>query len=73
MSAADYPVGTVYHDRNNRVCTIVDRLTTTNLAGEVVRVRYVATHEFMGQTVTDRDVTPLEVMRARYAEQMASR
>lgn len=53
-----YPVGTKFKTRGKapRTCTVVDYLTTTNLAGEVVKVRYVATHEFMGQTITDRDV-----------------
>jgi hypothetical protein len=39
-----------------RLCTVTDILKTYNARGELVRVRYVATHEFMGQTVTDHDV-----------------
>ena len=53
-----FPIGTKFASRGKhpRVCTVVDYLTTTNSLGEVVRVRYVATHEFMGQTISDNDV-----------------
>jgi len=37
--------------------------TTRNLAGEVVQVRYVATHQFLGQTVTNRDVCASTIAR----------
>lgn len=39
-----------------RLCTITDVLRTYNSADELVSLRYVATHEFMGQTLTSRDV-----------------
>lgn len=42
--------------RQQRLCTVTDVLTTTNLAGDVVAVRYVATHEFCGQTLVESDV-----------------
>jgi hypothetical protein len=50
-----YPVGTKFQTGGKRkdVCTVTDMITTTNLAGEIVQVRYVATHKFMGQTLTD--------------------
>ena len=53
----DY-IGRKYIKRGKRKdeCTVVDKLTTTNIAGEVVKVRYVTTHEFMGQTITESDV-----------------
>lgn len=53
-----YKIGTKYRTRGKRkdVCTIVDMLTTYNLAGEVVNSRYVSIHEFLGQTVFNRDV-----------------
>lgn len=60
-----YPIGTKFISRSNkkhkRVQTIVDYLTTTNLKGEVVRERYVATHDFMGQKVTDNDIIPTSI------------
>lgn len=45
------------------ICTIVDIHTTRNSAGHLVRFAYVATHEFCGQTVTDRDVCEVTVAR----------
>ena len=50
--------GTTYRKRGKhpRFCTVIDVHTTFNLAGELVSIGYVATHEFLGQTVTDRNV-----------------
>jgi hypothetical protein len=50
--------GTIFQTRGRepRTCTVIDVLTTTNLAGEVVKIRYVAAHEFAGQILTDQDV-----------------
>ncbi len=58
-----FPVGTQFKTRGKhpRVCTIVDRWSTFNLEGELVQVRYVATHQVGGQTVTDRDVCQASV------------
>lgn len=60
-----YPVGTKYVKNNKRkdVCTVVDFHTTTNMAGEVIRMRYVTSHAFMGQTVLDHDVPETEISR----------
>lgn len=53
-----YAIGTKYKTRGKapRICTVTDIYTTHNSAGEFVKTRYVATHEFMGQIVTDSDV-----------------
>ena len=53
-----YPVGTKFKTRGKapRICTVTDYLVTTNLKGDIVKTRYVATHQFLGQTVTDRDI-----------------
>jgi hypothetical protein len=54
----DYPIGTKYKTRGKapRLCEVVDILKTYNLAGELVKTRYVAVHDFMSQKVTDYDV-----------------
>ena len=54
----EYPIGTKYKTRGKapRLCEVVDILKTYNLAGELVKTRYVAVHDFMGQKVTDYDV-----------------
>lgn len=44
------------HTKRKDVETITDILTTRNTSDEVVKIRYVAEHDFMGQTVTDYDV-----------------
>jgi hypothetical protein len=53
-----YPIGTQFKTRHKhpRHCTIIDVLKTYNSKNELVSIRYVATHEVMGQTVVDRDV-----------------
>lgn len=45
-------------------CTVVDIYKTYNSMVEVVKIRYVCTHEFMGQTVTDYDVLETTIARA---------
>ena len=45
------------------VCTVTDILRTYNAKNELVSIRYVATHEFMGQTVTDHDVCEATIAR----------
>lgn len=54
-----YPIGFKFFNRGKRkdLCTITDFLTTKNIHGEIIKTRYVATHDFLGQTVTDYDVT----------------
>ena len=49
--------------KHQRVCTVTDIWRTYNAAGELVALRYVATHEFMGQTVTERDIVETTIAR----------
>ena len=60
-----FPVGTTYKPlgRHTKGCTGVDVHVTRNLAGELVRVRYVSTHEFMGQVVRAVDVSDSTIAR----------
>ena len=51
-----FPIGTKFLSSGKDVCTVVDILKTYNNAGELVRIRYVAAHPFMGQDVYDYDV-----------------
>ena len=53
-----FNIGTQFKRRHSKhgTETVTDILTTINSAGETVKISYVATHEFCGQTVTDRDV-----------------
>lgn len=45
------------------VCTIVDIYKTYNSAGELVKLRYVASHDFLGQKVVDYDVVDTTIAR----------
>lgn len=60
-----YNIGTTYVSSGKRkdVCTVIDILKTYNSAGECVTLRYVATHLFMGQIVTDHDVVETTIAR----------
>lgn len=49
--------------KHAQVCTVTDILKTYNLANELVKVRYVASHEFLGQTVIDNDVVETTISR----------
>ena len=53
-----YKIGTIFKTRHKvpRLCTVVDIYKTYNDRNELVMVRYVCTHEFLGQTITDQDV-----------------
>lgn len=65
-SAPRFKIGTTYKPigrKHASVCTIVDIHTTTNAAGEIVRIRYVASHEFCGQTVFEYDVGDTTIAR----------
>ena len=50
-----FEIGQKFLD-GDRVCTVTDILRTYNAKDELVSVKYVATHEFCGQVVTDRSV-----------------
>jgi hypothetical protein len=54
-----YAIGQQFMSRGKfpRLCTVTDILTTTNSNGVVVKIRYVAEHEFLNQIVTDSDVS----------------
>jgi hypothetical protein len=62
----DIVIGTKFIRRGTKrkdVETVVDILTTTNSLGEIVAVRYVSTHDFMGQKVTDSDIVSATILR----------
>jgi hypothetical protein len=63
---ARFPIGTRYlsqHRKYPYVCTVVDIHRTYNAAGVLVKVRYVATHDFCGQPVTESDIVDVTVAR----------
>lgn len=68
---AKYPVGQRFkigqqfttRGKHPRLFTVTDILKTYNSKGELVRIRYEATHEFLGQTITDCDVCDTTIAR----------
>ena len=57
-------IGTQYINRKGFRCTVSDIWKTYNAAGKLVQTRYVATHEFCGQPVTERDVLDVTIQKA---------
>lgn len=57
-TAHRFAVGTQYLSRGKhpRLYTVSKQLTVTDETGEVIKRYYWATHEFLGQTITDHDV-----------------
>jgi hypothetical protein len=50
-----FAIGTQFKTQGKapRICTVRDILRTYNNAGELVLITYVATHDFMGQEVSE--------------------
>lgn len=66
-------IGKKYNHRlKNRtdVYTVIDCLLTYNSNGELVKVRYVAEHEFLGQKVRDTDVVATTILRNEIKERV---
>lgn len=64
--STDYAIGTQFikvGDKAKRVWSVIDILKTYNAAGELVKTRYVARTEIVGQAMTDRDVTKTTIAR----------
>lgn len=53
-----FPIGTKFTPKRKHAaeCTVVDVYRTYNSAGELVKLRYVTQHQFLGQTLTNYDV-----------------
>jgi hypothetical protein len=64
-----FEIGTQYLTRgkNSRLCTITDILRTYNSSNELVSIRYVAEHLFMGHVVTERDVCETSILMSHAA------
>ena len=58
-------IGTEFLTRGNhpRKCKVIDIHTTTNSAGQVVKVTYVAEHEFLNQTLVEYDIPEATIIR----------
>jgi hypothetical protein len=65
----EYPIGTKFMSlgKNAYECTIVDILKTYNSNNELVKVGYNATHEFLGQIVTEHNLPVSSIARGIFA------
>jgi hypothetical protein len=54
--------------KHPRICTVTDILKTYNSKGELVKIRYVAEHDFLGQIVTDHDVVETTIAMGAIVE-----
>ena len=66
----DYPIETKFKTQGKFPveCTVIDIHKTYNKQNELVKTRYVATHKFLGQTVTDYDVVQPTIGRGLIGE-----
>lgn len=64
-SQPKYQIGQKYIPvgKTARFCTVTDILKTYNSKGDLVRIRYVSEHTFMGQTVVDTDICETTIAR----------
>jgi hypothetical protein len=60
-----FPIGTQYKPigKSGRRSTVSDVHRTYNSDGELVRLRYVATSQLMGQTLTEYDICDATIAR----------
>jgi len=58
-------IGTEFTTRGKhpRICQVVDIHKTYNYLGDLVKTRYVAVHDFMGQAVIERDIPATTIKR----------
>jgi hypothetical protein len=58
MRETQFAIGTKFKTRgkNPKECTVVDVYKTYNSKNELVHIRYVATHIFLGQLVISYDI-----------------
>lgn len=70
-----FTIGTVFTRKRTNSAqeyTIVDILRTYNSKDELVKIRYVGECKFLGQTITDSDITDTEIARSLFDTNMNS-
>lgn len=62
---ARFAIGTQFYTggKFKKLATVTDIYKTYNAAGELVRIRYEAEHEFCGQIVKDHDIVDASIAR----------
>lgn len=62
---ARFPIGTQYMSggKHPKLCTVLNIWKTYNEAGNLVQIRYLTYHEFLGQRVINHDVIDTTIAR----------
>jgi hypothetical protein len=69
MTTPRFEIGQQYmtQGKHPRLFIVTDILRTYNSANELVEIRYVSTHEFMGHIITDHDVCETTIARGAFS------
>jgi len=68
ISSANFKIGTKFIRRNSKrqdIETITDIYTTKNIKGKIVKITYVASHNFMGTIIHDYDILAPTIARSK--------
>lgn len=65
---ARFKIGQQFTNRKDQLCTITDIFKTYNHAGDLVKIRYAVSHNFLNQTITDYDVVDPTIAKAIFKE-----
>ena len=70
-----YKIGQKYISRGKakHECEIIDIYKAYNYKGELVKIRYVAAHKLLGQTVVDYDVVETSITMASGLPQITNK
>lgn len=65
-----FPIGTQFKTRGKfpKLCAVTDIHITHNSNGDLVKLRYVAEHEFMGQLIVDHEVCETTIAMGQVKE-----
>ena len=65
-----FALGTQFKTRGKhpRLCKVIDILRTYNSAGELVQLRYVATHDLLGAPIVDKEVCETTIAMGLYTD-----
>ena len=65
IKSDDITIGTQYYSSGKypKLCTVIDIHTTYNYLNELVKIRYVTAHEFMGQIIKEYDIPAITIQR----------
>jgi hypothetical protein len=61
-------IGTKYYERksngkkNEKISTVIDILSTYNSKGELIRTRYIASRDYLGQDLINYDVVGTTIL-----------